>query len=99
MNDINDDTLGPEGEEAWQAYIAMGKTKRIYFGFLTELDQKYDKNESPSIAENLKMEELLADHDANVKLFNKAMAKVSDTADRELLMKKLTESAAGFEGQ
>lgn len=99
MNDSTDNSLGPEGEAAWQAYLAMGKTKRIYFGFLQELDQKYDKNESPSIAENLKMEELLADHDVNVKGFNEAMAKVTDAGDRELLMKKLTQSATSFEAQ
>ena len=95
----NDDSLSPVAEDAWQAYQAMGRTKRIYFGFLTELDQKYDKNQSPSIAENLKMEELLADHDKNVKLFNEAMEKVTEPTDREQLMLKLSESAATFEAQ
>ena len=98
MTDSNSG-LSPTAEAAWQAYQAMGKTKRIYFGFLTELDQKYDKNQSPSIAENLKMEELLADHDANVKVFNEAMAEVTEPEDREQLMKKLTDSAASFEAQ
>ena len=77
-------------EQALDAYKAMSVSKSTYFGFLQELDQKYDKNQSPSIAENLKLEELLAAHDIKVKAFNEAMAAVEDKADREELMTKLT---------
>ncbi len=77
-------------EQALAAYKAMALSKNTYFGFLQELDQKYDKNQSPSIAENLKLEELLSAHDLKVKAFNEAMAAVVDKAEREELMAQLT---------
>ena len=77
-------------EQALAAYKAMSLSKNTYFGFLQELDQKYDKNQSPSIAENLKLEELLSAHDIKVKAFNEAMAAVEDKAEREELMAQLT---------
>lgn len=97
MNDHN--KAGPQAEAAWQAWVEMGQSKRLYFNFLRELDEKYDRGDSPSIAENLKMEKLLAEHDRNVKRFNRAMGAVSDPDEREVLMKKLSEAAAGFEIQ
>ncbi|MFT5133288.1 MAG: hypothetical protein ACI9SC_001758 [Gammaproteobacteria bacterium] len=82
--------LSPEAEQAWHAYQAMGQTKLGYFGFLQELDQKYPKNESPSIAENLKLEQLLSAHDIKVKAFNEAMTNVKDASARQVLLNKLT---------
>ena len=80
-------------KQALEAYRAMSQSKNIYFGFLQELDQKYDKNTSPSIAENLKLEQLLAAHDEKVKAFNEAMAAVEDKHEREELMTELTRAA------
>lgn len=86
-------SLSPEAELAWQAYEAMGESKQDYFGFLQELDQKYAENESPSIAENLKLEELLKTHDERVRSFNVAMANVEDEDARKALIRKLTHAA------
>ena len=61
---------------------------------MQELDQKYDKNESPSIAENLKLEQMLKAHDEKVGAFNKAMANVEDPSARQALMTKLTSASA-----
>lgn len=85
-----EEVLSPEAENAWLAYKAMGESKKVYFGFLQELDQKYNKNESPSIAENLKLEQLLKSHDVNVKAFNKAMSNVEEPSARQALMSLLT---------
>jgi hypothetical protein len=89
-----EEALSPEAERAWRAYQAMGESKRMYFGFLQELDQKYDKNESPSIAENLKLEQMLKTHDEKVNAFNKAMANVEEPTARQALMTKLTSASA-----
>jgi hypothetical protein len=86
--------LSAEAEHAWLAYQAMVETKKIYFDFLQELDQKYDKSEPPAIAENLKMEQLLQAHDEKVSAFNKAMANVEEPSARQALMTKLTKASA-----
>lgn len=88
------DALPAEVEQAWLAYQAMGESKKTYFGFLQELDQKYNKNESPSIAENLKLEQLLKVHDTKVTAFNEAMSKVEQPDARQALMSMLTSASA-----
>ena len=93
MTTSHEASLSPEAELAWQAYQAMGESKQIYFGFLQELDQKYDKNESPSIAENLKLEDLLKAHDERVRSFNVTMANVEEEDARKALITKLTNAA------
>ncbi len=93
MTTSPENVLSPEAELAWLAYQAMGETKKAYFGFLQELDQKYDKNQSPSIAENLKLEQLLKVHDEKVKAFNEAMAAVEEPSARQALMTKLTSAS------
>ena len=90
----NVESLTAEAEQAWLVYQAMAESKKVYFGFLRELDQKYDKNNSPGIAESLKLEQLLKTHDANVSAFNEAMKKVKEPAARQALMAKLTNASA-----
>lgn len=63
---------------AWEAYVAMSQSKEIYFSFMVELDQKYKQGGEPTIAENLKLEQLLAEHDKKVTAFNKAMQSMQD---------------------
>ena len=58
------------------------------------LDQKYTKKESPSIVENLKLEQLLETHDINVAAFNEAMQNIKEQEARQLLMAKLTEAGS-----
>ena len=65
--DKPEQTLSAEAEQAWLAYRAMSESKLVYFNFLNELDQKYDADVQPSIAENLKLEQLLKVHDRNVR--------------------------------
>ena len=94
MTTAPENALSPEAENAWLAYQAMGESKKIYFAFLQALDQKYTKNESPSIAENLKLEQLLKTHDSNVTAFNEAMSKVEEPDARQALMSKLSSASA-----
>jgi len=90
----NNDLLPKEAQKAWDAYQAMGLSKQSYFGFLQELDKKYKEGGLPSIAENLRLEELLKVHDAKVAAFNEAMQAIESKDSRELLLKKLTADAA-----
>jgi len=90
----NNDLLPKEAQKAWDAYQAMGLSKQSHFGFLQELDKKYKEGGSPSIAENLRLEELLKVHDAKVAAFNEAMQAIESKDSRELLLKKLTADAA-----
>lgn len=81
--------LPQEAQFAWEAYQEMGSSKLAYFGLLQELDQKYRQGGSPSIAENLQLEKLLATHNEKVAAFNEAMQAVTDKQSRELLLNKL----------
>ena len=76
MSTGDSDNLPEDAQTAWDAYQAMGLSKQSHFGFLQELDQKYKEGGSPSIAENLHLEDLLKKHDEKVKAFNKAMRSI-----------------------
>lgn len=93
MSESANNELTAEARAAWLAYLEMGESKKTYFAYLQSLDEKYDRNQSPSIAENLKLEELLKSHDEKVKTFNTAMSAVLDADAREALLKKLTGDA------
>lgn len=81
--------LPPAAQYAWEAYQAMANSKAAYFSLLQELDQKYRAGGTPSIAENLQLEKLLAAHNEKVSAFNEAMQAVTDKEARELLLEKL----------
>ena len=85
----NSDNLPQEAQTAWEAYQEMGNSKSAYFDLLQALDQKYQQGGSPSIAENLQLEKLLAVHNEKVSAFNEAMQAVTDKQARELLLERL----------
>ncbi|MCS3904404.1 hypothetical protein J2T55_002440 [Methylohalomonas lacus] len=87
-DDPSPDDLPPEARPAYEAYLAMSETKQAYFSFMVELDEKYKQGGEATIAENLKLEQLLDAHDEQVKAFNKAMAdcKNMDAAVRNQLI-------------
>ena len=87
--------MSPVAESAWSAYLAMAESKRNYFSFLAELDQKYKQASGPGMAENLKLEQLLAEHNEKVKLFTRAMNLVTEVADREVLLQKMQQLIEG----
>lgn len=89
-----DKGLSAEAEAAWLAYLAMGDSKKTYFYFMQALNRKYDRHQSPTLAENLKLESLLAAHAEKVRAFNTAMAAVTDVCNRASLLAKLTSASS-----
>jgi len=94
VTNTSENKLPEEAQRAWEAYQEMGVSKNAYFGFLREIDEKYQEGGEPTIAENLQLEKLLKAHDEKVKAFNEAMQNIVDSEARELLVKKLSEDAA-----
>jgi hypothetical protein len=94
----NTDTgLPEEAQSAWLAYQAMSESKKTYFSFLLELDQKYKQGGTSTIAENLRLENLLQLHNEKVAEFSNAMNTVEDKDARDTLLKMMgaTNPAAG----
>ena len=85
--------LKPETVTAWQAYQSMCSSKDDYFSLLQALDEKYKSGGGPGIAENLRLEKLLSEHDRKVKLFNRAVAAITDPDAKQQLMELLKVAA------
>ena len=85
--------LSPETAAAWQAYQPMCASKDEYFSLLKSLDEKYKNGGEPGIAESLKLEQLLSEHDQKVKLFNQAMSSITDPAAKQQLVELLKVAA------
>ena len=73
---MNNETLPPIAQAAWEAYMRMSATKNTYYEFLQSLDQKYEKGQSPSEEENKELEVMLKAHSETVAEFNDAMRAV-----------------------
>lgn len=86
--------LSPETAAAWQAYRSMCSSKDDYFSLLQALDEKYKGGGGPGIAENLRLEQLLSEHDRKVKQFNQAVAAITDPDAKQQLV-ELLKVAAG----
>lgn len=90
MSDATDnDELPPVAQAAWEAYLRMSATKNTYYEFMQALDQKYDKDETPTEEENQELAVMLQAHSETVSEFNDAMREVTDADDRMLLLKKM----------
>ncbi len=86
---MNNETLPPITQAAWEAYMRMSATKNTYYEFLQSLDQKYEKGQTPSEEENKELEVMLKAHSKTVSKFNDAMRAVEDPDDRALLLNKM----------
>ncbi len=71
----------------------MCASKDDYFSLLQALDEKYKNGGEPGIAESLKLEKLLSDHDRKVKLFNRAVSAITDPNAKQQLMELLKAAA------
>ena len=87
------ENLSPEIAAAWQAYQSMCASKDDYFTLLQTLDEKYKSGGEPGIAESLKLEQLLGEHDRKVKLFNQTMAAITGPEAKQQLMELLKAAA------
>ena len=85
--------LNPETVAAWQAYQSMSTGKDAYFSLLQALDEKYRHGGNPTIAENLKLEQLLGEHDRKVKAFNQALLAITNPGAKQQLVELLKDTA------
>ena len=87
------ENLSPEIAAAWHAYQSMSASKDDYFSLLQALDKKYKNGGEPSIAESLRLEQLLSEHDRKVKLFNQTIAAITSPDAKQQLMELLKAAA------
>ena len=84
------DGLSEEAQIAYQAFLDMSHSKTAHFNCLKAIESKYESGGVPSIAENLELEKLLADHDKNVLAFKTAMAAVTDSDESKTLIQLMS---------
>ena len=68
------DPLPDAALPAWRAYEAMLETKDAHFSFLQELETRYRYGGRRTLAEGRRLEQLLAEHDAQVRAFRRSVA-------------------------
>ena len=68
------DPLPKAALPAWRAYEAMLETKDAHFSLLESLETKYRNGGRRTFAESRRLEQLLAEHDAQVHAFRHSIA-------------------------
>ena len=84
------DGLSEEAKIAYQAFLDMSHSKAAHFNCLKAIESIYESGGAPSIAENLELEKLLADHDKNVLAFKTAMAAVTGSDEIKTLIQLMS---------
>ena len=84
------DGLSKEAKIAYQAFLDMSDSKAAHFNCLQAIENKYKSGGVPGIAENLELEKLLASHDKNVMAFKTAMAAVTDSDEKNILVQLMS---------
>jgi hypothetical protein len=84
------DDLSEEAKIAYQAFLDMSNSKTAHFNCLEAIQAVYESGGVPSIAENLELEKLLANHDKNVLAFKTAMAAVTDNEEKKTLLQLMS---------
>ena len=84
------DDLSEEAKIAYQAFLDMSNSKTAHFSCLEVIETKYKSGGVPSIAENLELEKLLANHDKNVLAFKTAMDAVTDRDEKIILLQLIS---------
>ncbi len=79
------DHLSQEAQIAYRAFLDMRDSKTAHFSHLEALEHKYKSGGAPSLAENLQLEKLLAEHDKNVLAFKTAMTAVKQEEQKILV--------------
>ena len=79
------DELSQEAQIAYRAFLDMRDSKTAHFSHLEALENKYKSGGVPSLAENLQLEKLLAEHDKNVLAFKTAMTAVKQEEQKILV--------------
>ena len=84
------DGLSEEAKIAYQAFLDMSNSKTAHFNRLKAIQTKCEPGGAASIAENLELEKLLANHDKNVLAFKTAMAAVTDFDEKKSLFELMS---------
>jgi len=84
------DGLSEEAKIAYQAFVDMGSSKTAHFSCLEEIEAIRESGDVPSIAKNLELEKLLANHDKNVLAFSMAMAAVTGNDEKRTLVQLMS---------
>ena len=82
--------MSAEAKVAYQAYLDMSDSKAAHFARLEAIQKKYESGGAPGIAENLELEKLLAHHDKNVLAFKTAMAAVTSSDEKTILIQLMS---------
>ena len=84
------DDLSEAGKIAYQAFLDMRDSKHAHYDYLQAIENKYQNGGVPGPDETRKLEKLLADHDRNVLAFRTAMSGISDSDERENLVRLMS---------
>jgi len=84
------DELSEAAKIAYQAFLDMSNSKTAHFNCLQAIEAMYESGGIPSIANNLELEKLLADHDKNVLAFTTALAAVTDSDEKKALVRLMS---------
>jgi len=84
------DGLSEEAKIAYRAFRDMSNSKSAHFNCLEAIESIYESGGVPSLAENLELKKLLANHDKNVLAFKTAMAAVTDGDERKSLLQLMS---------
>lgn len=93
-----------EALPAWRVYCEMGETKQDHFELLSEINARREQGGAPpTLAESLRLEELLKRHDHKVKAFGLCIKELKETvpeAYKALVDRLAAENArVGAEGK
>ena len=84
------DSLSEEAKIAYQAFLDMSNSKAAHFNCLEAIETIYEIGGVPSIAENLELKKLLANHDKNVLAFKTAMNAVTGSDEKKALIQLIS---------
>ncbi|MDH3636043.1 MAG: hypothetical protein OES20_15180 [Gammaproteobacteria bacterium] len=84
------DSLSEAAKIAYQAFLDMSDSKTAHYSCLQAIETKYKSGGVPSVEENLELEKLLACHDKNVMAFKTAMAAVTDSDEKNTLVRLMS---------
>jgi len=84
------DGLSEEAKIAYQAFLDMSNSKAAHFNCLEAIETLYESGGVPSLAENLELKKLLANHDKNVLAFKTAMDAITDGDEKITLIQLIS---------
>ncbi len=84
------DDLSEAAQIAHRAFVDMSNSKKAHFESLAAIDVIYGSGGAPSLAENLELEKLLANHDKNVLAFKTAIGAVTDDVEKKTLLQLMS---------